>query len=323
MPLRPTAQEQILRVMPFLANYQINGPLVIDDLRKPFAAMCVPELHSVNNDAEKLPCGVEMPIIATANRVFCSVLQTSLQNLIGRRFSSVCYNQMDQCLICRFANKPLHQPAASTIISELWTTHAPGGKVRYYKARVQLFYGIRGEIQWVVACFDSMEEFESDSSPLSPSLAISFPSPLLSCLAEEEVGCKGSDCIVMPDDKPSLYHSPTSSCSNPTPHECCAEQKQECSSEGFFLKCSPYQVPPTPSSFLPGDTPLFVSNERSDELSPKEYPLQCHLQEEEGSQKLTCEAFPFSPLSVDCSPSCEDSWLNLDFSESSDQQYTK
>jgi hypothetical protein len=179
------------------------------------------------------------------------------------------------------------------------------------------------QIQWVVACFDSMEEFESDSSPLSPSLAISFPSPLLSCLAEEEVGCKGSDCIVMPDGKPSLYHSPTSSCSNPTPHECCAEQKQECSSEGFFLKCSPYQVPPTPSSFLPGDTPLFVSNERSDELSPKEYPLQCHLQEEEGSQKLTCEAFPFSPLSVDCSPSCEDSWLNLDFSESSDQQYTK
>lgn len=63
---------------------------------------------------------------------------------------------------------------------------------------------------------------------------ITFPSPLLSCLAEEEAGCRGSDCVISSNRTQEL-----------TPHVDlqCDDSTQTCS--GFFLTS---RDPPPPGS---------------------------------------------------------------------------
>ncbi len=124
-----------------------------------------------------------------------------------------------QRLICRFA-KGHGGVAVSDPIDATCTNRTPTGKVRNLKTRLQIFYGPDGQVhtiiflfslyiyiyicissyihyfymsvnaatimatqmKWLVSVFDSMVEHSSEHEPVT----ITFPSPLLSCLAEEE-----------------------------------------------------------------------------------------------------------------------------------------
>lgn len=48
------------------------------------------------------------------------------------------------------------------------------------------------QAKWLVSCFDSVVEHSVGSDEST----ITFPSPLLSCLAEEEAGCSGNSCLI-------------------------------------------------------------------------------------------------------------------------------
>ena len=133
------------------------------------------------------------------------------------------------------------------------------------------------QIKWIVACFDSMAEHSLNCRDAA---TITFPSPLLSCLAEEEAGCRGSDCVISSNRTQEL-----------TPHVDlqCDDSTQTCS--GFFLTSRDPPPPGSPfTSVLPSsaEEPLVHASTAAlvDNDDSSSSVLNRPLQRQEGQELL-------------------------------------
>jgi hypothetical protein len=78
---------------------------------------------------------------------------------------------------------------------------------------------------------------------------ITFPSPLLSCLAEEEAGCRGSDCVISSNRTQEL-----------TPHVDLQCDDSTQTGSGFFLTSRDPPPPGSPVSPSSAEEPLVYAS---------------------------------------------------------------